>query len=150
MSVFQGSNFRINLPDGCVDASTYAFVIPRKPPLPPEFNFNPSIVIKFDPRPEPVDLLKYVVEQRSLLRDQVENFEIINETSARRGNLDQITTVFEWGLDPVKRFRQKQFFAVMPQTWTVCSITATELAFTYSQSEPMFDRIFESFIPLNV
>ena len=146
MAQFQTSRFQIELPNSFVDVSTYAFVLPRNIALPGELaSFKPSIVVKFDPQPPPVDLVAYVVAQRSSLRDTVGKLEIINEQTGVRGRLQTMTTTFEWGPEGPTQLRQKQYFLLLP-TSVVCSMTATELAIVYNQSEYLFDRIFDSLI----
>ena len=150
MGSFKTSNFQIELPNGFVDVSTYAFVLPRNFPLPADLgSFNPSVVIKFDRQPPPVDLVKYVVTQRSTLRETVGKLDIIHEQTGARGRLQTMTTTFEWGTEGPTRLRQKQYFLLLPTTSVVCSMTATELATIYNQSEFLFDRIFDSLIPEN-
>jgi hypothetical protein len=151
MASFKTSRFQIELPNGFVDVSTYAFVLPRNFALPGELaSFNPSVVIKFDPQPPPVDLVKYVVTQRSTLRESVGNLEIIHEQTGARGRSQTMTTTFEWGPEGPTRLRQKQYFLLLPAASVVCSMTATELATIYNQSELLFDRIFDSLIPEDV
>ena len=148
MAQFQTSRFQVDLPNGFVDLSTYAFVLPRTFVLPPEFaSFKPSIVIKFDPQPPPVDLVAYVVNQRAALREKAGELEIIHEETGFRGGTQTMTTTFEWGPEGPTRLRQKQYFLLLPVSSCVCSMTATELAAVFGQSEMLFDRIFASLTP---
>jgi hypothetical protein len=148
MAQFQSTRFKIDLPNGFVDASTYVFVLPRTVALSPDLaSFKASIVIKFDPQPPPVDLVAYVVSQRAALRESVGNLDIIHEEKGMRGHLQAMTTTFEWGPEGHKRLRQKQYFLLLPSTSSICSMTATELAIIYDQTEPVFDGIFRTLTP---
>lgn len=141
MAAYQTSAFQIELPEGFSDISTYAFVVPGGSP-----EFNRSIVIKMDRMQGDVDLMRYMIDQRSQVRRNADRFEIISEWEGKHGRFNSVTTVFEWNPNAA-RIRQKQWYIHLPSRSAIWSLTATDLALRFTESEALFDRIADSFIP---
>jgi hypothetical protein len=141
MPEYRTTAFKMELPDRSTDMSTYAFVVPGGGP-----EFNRTLVIKMDTVNPPVDLMDFMINQRSQLRSRADRFEIIAEYQARLGRFDAVTTIFEWNPN-VQRIRQKQWYVHVPAQSIIWTLTATDLANRFRESEPVFDRIAESFVP---
>lgn len=137
MELFQCPEFTISLPDNCVEASTYCFVLPSKG------FFRPSIVVKWDSLEEGMTLAEYVVRQCQQIEKQLAGFVYIDK-SPKLENGNRIRVIFEWGTGE-RRFRQRQVYS--RQQSKVYIITATELASLAGEHEKDLERIISSFRP---
>lgn len=138
---FQGSGFSVDIPEGALDVSSYAFVFPELG------EFAPNLTIRFEPG-ENVDLEERISDLRETLMSSLENFVVVGEDPVRtRGPWKYSTQVYEYGQDE-HRIRQKQLLLLVTQpTLTLYTVTGTDLAAGYLQSEPVFDEIIRSFDP---
>jgi hypothetical protein len=141
MPDFTGTNFQMRLPNGSADVSTYAFVLPCNAA------FKPSIVLRFERQEGPLDLMRYMIQQRSALRESVKDFEILSEWSSKQGRHDAVTTVFEWKTQDNSLLRQTQLFVHAPELFLIYILTATDRADHYAEMQHTFDQILGSFRP---
>ena len=138
-----GPGFAVQMPDGSTDCSTYAFALPSLA------EFKPSVVIKAEQKDVPKDPLQHMIEQRSALREHVENFEVITERAETHQGLARVWSVFEWSTSGMPRVRQKQVFIFVPRRRTIYTITATDAAATFALNERTFDAVIGSFAAQN-
>ena len=144
MTQFQSSGFSIELPDKCIDASSYTFVLTGEEAGDVK-NYAPNITIRFENAAVGFDLKKSVNDALDVLRKQVEAFELISQDSGKRGENDGIMTVYEWGKG-VARMRQKQVVLLVPgEKSRKYILTTTDLASQADKSDPVFDQILRSF-----
>jgi hypothetical protein len=141
MPEFTGSSFHLRLPEGYTDVTTYAFVLPCKA------SFKPSIVLRSERHEGPIDLMRYMIQQRSALRESVKEFDIISEWSGRQGRYEAVTTVFEWKTQDNSLLRQAQRFVHRPELSLIYILTATDLADHYAEMQRDFDQVMDSFRP---
>jgi hypothetical protein len=141
MAEFQGAGFRLDLPDGATDASTFAFVLRGGAP------FKPSAVVRRDRKPALRDLLDYVIEQRTAIRQSVAQFELVRETVHSHRGRPAVTTRFEWNLPDGTRLSQTQLYVWAVERELVYSLTLTDRADAVAGSEALFARVLESFEP---
>ena len=140
---YRGHGFALRLPDGSTDLSTHAFVLPSTA------EFKPSIVIKSEVRDLKTDLVRYMIEQRATLREQVEHFEVIREWADTAGALARASCEFEWTGSGAPRLRQRQVFVHAPRRRLIYTLTATDTAANFPNNELIFTQIIESFVPSN-
>ena len=144
MPSFQGSGFSIELPEDVIDASSYCFSFPEAG------EFSPILMIKCERQQDELDLSAYVNEQRDAIRASVENFTVISEMSKSRGAWDYVISVTEWGPDE-SRTRQKQLFVYVPgEIPRLFTLTGTDFAANFENSEPLFDQIIRTFKPNDI
>jgi len=144
MPSFQGSGFSVELPEETIDASSYCFSFPEAG------EFSPYLTIKCERQQDELDLSACVNEQRDALRAGVENFRVISETSKSRGSWNYIITVVEWGPDE-SRTRQKQLFVYVPgEIPRLYTLTGTDFASNFENSEPLFDQVIRTFKPNDI
>ncbi len=141
MAEFEASNFKINIPVGCADLSTYVFGIPTTA------QFQPSVVVKFERRQGTPVLRQYCSQQLHAIRSELSNFELLSERPGKHRQYDSVTVVFEWGPPEGPKIRQRQFYVSVPEKSTIFNITATNLAVDFDQTESLFHAILGSFIP---
>lgn len=141
MPVFEGPGFKISLPEGCADLSTYAFAMPSAT------GFQPSVVIKFQKGEGPPDLNGYVNQQLAALQQGLADFQLLAQSGGRHGDFQAVTLSFEWGSQGQPRLRQKQRYVSVPQRSTIYTLTATSLAADFDQTEKLFDAVIGSFVP---
>ena len=144
MPKFQGSGFEIDVPESCMDASAYAFVLPG------DDEYTPFVNIRFELLPENQGLLKYMKTSREALSNELEDFEVLNEGSGKRGEWDVSLVEYAWGPEPVRIYQKQICFLVPGKIAKVYSLTATDLVSRKNQSKPIFDQLFKSFSPNNV
>ena len=145
MGDYHGQGFAVRLPDGVTDLSTYAFVLPSAA------DFKPSVVIKHEVQDLKTDLRQYMIEQRSQLRKQVDEFEVIREVGPEPDKpFPRVETDFEWKGSGAPRVRQRQVFIHARKRRTIYTLTATDTAANFPNSELMFTRIIDSFVPSDV
>ena len=105
MPNFQGSGFTIELPDDCMDASSYAFVLPENN------GFSANLTIRFEPATYVSDLQAHVNLSLDALKASVVDFVLINQVAGKRGPHTELCLPMS-GLAPI---------ALM---WSVISITS--------------------------
>ncbi len=144
---FQGSGFAVDLPEGAIDASAYAFVFPVSDGE--ATGFAPNITIRFQAFQE--DLNEHVEGVAEGMLSALENAALVAKDEVRaRGNWRYLTQVIEWG-EGEFRMRQKQLFLVVPEPKpTLYSISGTDFTAQFARSEPIFDQIIRSFDPNGV
>lgn len=144
MSEFQGSGFVVDVPEGCANASVYTFLLPT------EGQFTPYVTIRFESLPDEADLDAYVTRLYDALSDSLEDFEVTEKGSGKRGIWDAVLATMEWGAEE-SRIRQKQAFFLVPgEEARVYTLTGIDLASNFHMSEPLFDKIFTSFKPNDI
>jgi hypothetical protein len=142
MAHFQGASFDIKVPDDCTDMSTYVFAFPASP------RFQPSVVIKTEVRGEKPAVQRYASQQINALQENLLDFRILSQTPSRQGTRDLVIAIFEWGpAGETQRIRQKQMYLAVPERSSFYTLTATNLAADFDQTESLFNAIFRSFTP---
>ncbi len=138
---FQGSGFSIDVPEDAMDASSYAFVFPQLG------DFSPNLTIRFESG-ENVNLEERINAAREALMSSTDDLVVIGEDPVRaRGDWKYSTQVYEYG-DAEHRVRQKQLVLLVSEPKpTLYTLTGTDLAVGFPQSEPVFDQIIRSFDP---
>ena len=141
MAKFQGSGFVLDLPDGSVDASTYAFALPS------DGEYPPSLIIRFERQRHLPDLGAYAATERRMLEERVEELRVISEVASRRGPCDCLDVAYEYGIEQ-GRMRQQQRYLTMPgERATLFSLTVTDRAEHFERAEAMIEAVLDSFTP---
>ena len=100
--------------------------------------------------PDGLDLDAYVGERREALKTSVENLAVINEISNKRGAWTYVVSIVEWGPDE-SRIRQKQTYVYVPgESPKLFTLTGTDLADNFKQSEAIFNQAIKSFTPNDI
>jgi hypothetical protein len=143
MPKFLGSGFSLELPVGTVDASNYGFALPG------DGGANPTLTITFTATQQ-ADLGENFDQQKQLLEQALENFEIVSKGAFKRADREYIVWIAEWG-PAAARMKQKQVLMFVsgnvPRLFT---ITATDLAEHFVQTEPQFDNVIRTFDPNDI
>lgn len=142
MAHFEGAGFEIKVPDDCTDMSTYVFAFPASS------RFQPSIVVKTEVRGEKPEVQRYAMQQINTLQENLLDFKILSQTPGKQGTRDLVMAIFEWGPDEEgHRIRQKQMYVSVPERSSFYTLTATNLAADFEQTESLFNAVFRSFAP---
>ena len=143
MPKFQGSGFSLELPDGTVDASNYGFALPGTG------GANPTLTISIS-RAEDADVGAAFDEKTRSLGEALTNFKVVNKGAFQRADREYVVWVGEWGAEGA-RYKQKQVLmrvaGPVPRMFT---ITATDLAEHFAQTEPVFDNVIRTFDPNDI
>lgn len=143
MPKFQGSGFSLELPDGTVDASNYGFALPG------DGGANPTVTIRFA-TVENADLEKIFDEQKYSLEQALTDFEVVSKGTFKRADREYIVWIGEWG-SAEARMKQKQvLMRVSGNVPRLFTITATDLARHFAQTEPLFDNVIRTFDPNDI
>ena len=141
MPNFQGSGFTIDLPDECIDASTYTFVLPENN------GFSATLNIRHESAVEVENLKAHINVSLKALRDSVTDFTLLNQAAGKRGANEGVMSSFEWGAGEA-RVRQKQYCLLIPgETPRIYILTSTDLVSNAAQSDRIFNGIMKSFVP---
>ena len=141
MSNFQGSGFTIDLPDGCMDASAYTFILPENN------GYSANLSIRFEPAADITDLQAHVNLSLDSLKASVADFVLLNQVAGKRGAHNGVMSSYEWGTGEA-RMRQKQYcLQTAGEVPRIYILTATDLAGNAAQSDPVFNRMMKNFIP---
>lgn len=137
----QGAGFGVDVPEGSLNASAYSFVFPDHGELPP----NLAIRVDDAPSGSLEDHVALIVET---YREGFEDLVVISKDPVReRGDWRYAINVLEWGPTD-RRMRLKQMFIqVSMPTPLLFTVIGTDLAASFSRSEPVFDQIIRSFDP---
>jgi len=141
MPQYPGPGFTMSLPEGYRDLSTFAFVFPGAG------EFQPSIVVKMEKREGVPPLRRYATDQLSIVAKSVEDLKVISQAPTRQGSFESFVVVFEWGPPTKARIRQMQIFIAVPAKSTVYTLTATNLAANFDETESLFNAVMASFAP---
>lgn len=143
MPKFQGSGFSLELPNGTVDVSNYGFALPG------DGGANPTLTITFA-KLDKADLGILFDEQKRSLEQALADFEVVSRGNFKRADREYIVWVGEWGPGEA-RMKQKQVLMIVagkiPRLFT---ITATDLAKHFDQTEPSFDNVIRTFDPNDI
>ena len=143
MPKFQGSGFSLELPDGTVDASNYGFALPGTG------GANPTLMVSFS-KADDSDLGAVFDEKTRLLDESLSDFKVVNKGAFQRADREYIVWVGEWGEEGA-RMKQKQVLMRLsgpaPRMFT---ITATDFAEHFAQTEPLFDNVIRTFDPNDI
>jgi hypothetical protein len=143
MPKFQGSGFSLELPEGTVDASNYGFALPGSG------GANPTLTISFS-KTEDSDISAVFDEKVRSLGEALTDFKVINKGAFQRADREYIVWVGEWGADGA-HFKQKQVLMLVSGPGArLFTITATDLAEHFVQTEPLFDNVIRTFDPNDV
>lgn len=141
MPNFQGSGFTMELPDDCMDASAYAFVLPENN------GFSANLTVRFEPATYVSDLQEHVNMSLDALKASVVDFVLINQVAGKRGPHNGVMSNFEWGAGE-SRVRIKQYCIItagdVPRVYT---LTAVDLASNADKSTPVFNQMMKNFVP---
>ena len=141
MIEFQGAGFKLELPDGAADASTFAFVLRAGG------SFKPTAVVRRDRKPGLRALIDHVVEQRTAIVQSVARFELVSETIHQHRGRPAVTTRFEWNLPDGTRVAQTQLYVWAPALELVYCLTLTDRADAAADSQPLFAQVLAGFEP---
>ncbi|MCF8002690.1 MAG: DUF1795 domain-containing protein [Chromatiaceae bacterium] len=144
MPQFQGSGFSLALPDGCYDASAYAFALPE------HNGFSPSLVIRFEAVEAGADIQQYADQQLTTFSEQFEGFKLINRLAGKRGQWPAVMATLAWGEGPARMAQKIVYMLVAGEKSRIYTLTTTDLAANAALSDPMFDQILRSFVPNEV
>jgi hypothetical protein len=142
MAQFEVPGFDIKLPDKYLDMSTYVFA------LAPSTRFQPSFVIKSEVRTEKPTVQRYASQQINILQENLQDFAVLSQTPGTQGTRELVTAIFEWGpAGEGERIRQQQWYISVPERSSFYTLTATNLAADFEQTESLFHAIVRSFRP---
>jgi hypothetical protein len=143
MPKFQGSGFSLEVPEGTVDASNYGFALPGTG------GANPTLTVSFSKAENP-DLGAVFDEKTRSLDESLTNFKIVSKGGFKRADREYIVWISEWGAEGA-RFKQKQvLMLVLGQPQRLFTITATDLAEHFPETEPLFDNVIRTFDPNDI
>lgn len=131
-------NFSIDVPEGTVDASTYAFVLPVKA------RFRPSIVIKWEKMPLKTRLGTHITEQIEQMEEKLRAFTLV-EPPDPTIEADENRILFEWGEGDERRFRQVQHYLL--RKGRLYTLTGTMHAEKQVQYQDQLEEIMATFKP---
>lgn len=141
MPNFQGSGFTVELPDECIDASTYTFVLPENN------GFSATLNIRHESATEVKNLKAHINVSLKALRDSVTDFTLLNQAAGKRGAHEGVMSSFEWGSGEA-RVRQKQYCLLTSgEAPRIYILTSTDLVSNAAQSDRIFSAIMKSFVP---
>ncbi|WP_181388383.1 DcrB-related protein [Vibrio albus] len=139
MAQFQGSGFSIYLPDSCMDASAYTFVLPYNQ------GFSANLTIRFEHVPDGYELEKSVKDELAALSNRLNDFTLISQNAGQREGNDGVIAVYEWG-EGQARMRQRVITLLvqgdMPRKYI---LTTTDLVAGAEESDAVFNQILQSF-----
>ena len=141
MSEFQGSGFSIALPENCIDASSYTFVLE-------ELNgFSANLTIRFQLPTEGFSVSSFLDEQIATLSTTLDSFSLSHQANGKRGEIEGAMCTYEWGQGS-GRFKQKQVVMLSNmEPARVYIMVSTDLASNADQSDPVFEQMMRSFVP---
>jgi hypothetical protein len=143
MPKFQGSGFSLELPGGTVDASNYGFALPGSG------GANPTLTIRIT-KTAHADLGAIFDDQKRSLEQALTDFEVVSKGAFKRADREYIVWIGEWG-SAEARTRQKQVLMfVTGNISRLFTITATDLASHFAQTEPLFDGVIRTFEPNDI
>ena len=141
MPSFQVSGFAIEVPEGCMDASSYTYVMPENN------GFSANLNVRHESAVHVKDLQEHVNTTLDTLKGQVANFVLLNQVAGKRGANQGVMSQYEWG-DGETRVRQKQYCLMTPGEHTrVYILTSIDLIKNAKQSDPVFNQMMKSFTP---
>lgn len=144
MPQFQGSGFSLALPDGCYDASAYAFALPE------HNGFSPNLVIRFEDVEAGTDIQLYADQGLELLSEQFDGFKLTNRLAGKRGQWPAVMAMLEWGEGPARMAQKTVYMLVVGEKSRIYTLTTTDLAAHAAISDPIFDQILRSFAPNDI
>jgi len=146
MPHFQGSGFSVELPDDCADASAYTFLLPT----PKDAQLAPFVVIKAEALAAD-SLESHVRAQHMELQQNLENCRVLTFKAGQHAGTDVVLTTLEWG-PPAARVSQTQAYYLVAggQKPKVFGLKGTDLSENFSNSQPVFNGIFRTFMPNEV
>lgn len=141
MAVFQGSGFLLDMPEGFVDATAYCFAFPMAG------DFSPNLTIQFERRAEPPSLDEEMQKLHRSLQFALEDFRVLSQATYQSANGPYSFSVSEWG-PAVGRIRQMHvlLYGLVGKP-TLYTLTATDRAENFANSEPLFRQVLGSFTP---
>jgi hypothetical protein len=143
MPKFQGSGFSLELPEGTIDASNYGFALPGTG------GASPTLTISISKAGDSDVGAAFDQKTRSL-GEALTNFKVVKKGAFQRADREYIVWVGEWGAEGA-RMKQKQVLMRLsgpaPRLFT---ITATDLAEHFAQTEPLFDNVIRTFDPNDI
>lgn len=142
MPKFHGSDFEIELPAEFSDESTYAFAFRARA------NFRPSVTIKTERMAAPVDLATYVETQLGNIKKLLPALTVVSLAPEKHGEWPAFSSVYDFG-EATRRIRQKQRYISLPDPARVVTLTGTSLKETFSETEALFDAVFQSLRPFD-
>lgn len=141
MQKFVGSGFSVDLPDDCVDASSYMFVLPE------HNGYSPNISIRFESAVTINDLKAHVNATLELLKKSAPAFVMKKQVSGKRGANEGVMSQYEWG-EGATRVRQTQYCLMTPgEAARLYILTSTDLVGNASKSDPVFNAMMKNFTP---
>ncbi len=138
MPVQLGNEFTLELPRQYSDESTYVLA------LEPRGGFRPSVVVKTEQPPAPVDLAVYAAEQRGKIREAFDDVVVLSVDPVVHGELAAEEWVYEWG-PAAGRVRQVQRFVLLACGSRVVTLTGTALAESFDELATGFSATFSSY-----
>jgi hypothetical protein len=141
MQKFEGSGFSLDLPDDCVDASSYTFVLPENN------GYSPNLSIRSESAVTIKDLKGHVNAMLKLLKDSAPEFVMKKQMAGKRGANEGVMSQYEWGVGAA-RMQQKQYCLMTPgEAARLYILTATDLASNAAQSDAVFNAMMKNFMP---
>ena len=140
MTIFNGTDFAIELPADVTDESTYVFAFPARS------QFRPSLVVKTERLTVPMALPDYVEKQLETIKSHLVHVIVLRNEPVEQPGLNAHGSLFDWG-DAARRVRQKQRYILLDNPLRVVTMTATHLQESFGAAEVLFDAIFLSFQP---
>ncbi len=142
MPKFQGSGFSIDLPDDCVDASSYMFVLPENN------GYSANLSIRSQSAVTVSDLKAHVNSMLDALKSNAPDFVLTKQVAGKRGPNEGVMSQYEWGTGD-SRVRQKQYCLMTPGKAPMLYIlTSTDLVSNAAGSDPVFNAMMKNFVPV--
>ncbi|MGD9341403.1 MAG: hypothetical protein PVG76_10750 [Chromatiales bacterium] len=141
---FKGSGFSLQLPDGTVDASSYAFAFPHS-----EGQYTPTLTVKCEICHADTDLGSIVDEHERALLETVPDGEALSRSRHRTVGREYIVSVVGWGPQSMQ-MRQKFVYLLIEEAVTrLYTMIYTNTSEGFAVFEPTIDAIIRSFQATN-
>jgi hypothetical protein len=141
MPKFVGSGFSLDVPENCVDASSYMFVLPENN------GFSANLSIRSESAVTISDLKAHVNSMLETLKNSTPEFAMLKQVAGKRGPNEGVMSQYEWGLGE-SRVRQKQYCLMTPgENARLYVLTSTDLVSNATQSDRIFNVMMKNFTP---
>jgi hypothetical protein len=141
MAKFQGSGFSIDVPDDCVDATSYMFVLPENN------GYSANLSIRSESAVTVSDLTAHVNSMLDALKNSAPDFILMKQMAGKRGPNEGVMSQYEWGTGK-SRVRQKQYCLMTPgKAARLYILTSTDLVINAAKSDPVFNAMMKKFMP---
>lgn len=149
MVEFEGSSFRLTLPDDYVDGTVYTFLLPGS--MPEKGKVMPHIVVQCEVVAADLELPQYLANQRTKDAAALPQLRMLSERLGKRGGNEAASWLLDWGPEKA-RIRQRRAYVLVRQPGPprLFSLIATDSSVHFDESESVINAVIASFQPISV